>query len=126
LSTVTTIELARFRVHDGAADLLIVERPAMVKAMRRRFPGCLAAYLTREDDGGWLDVVLWRSRAEAEEAARSINDVPECAAWFRHIAESGGLRHVEVVTAWPTPTPDVSTIGGRRSGACANPGPSRG
>jgi hypothetical protein len=95
-----TIELARFRVHDGAESQLLAERPAMVDALRRRFPGCLAAYLTREDDGWWLDVVLWRSRAEAEEAAREVNSVPECAAWFRHIAESGGLRHVEVVAAW--------------------------
>ena len=44
-----------------------------------------------------LDVVLWRSRAEAHQAAQSVNSVPDCAAWFRHIAESGGLRHVDVV-----------------------------
>ncbi|QKV76196.1 antibiotic biosynthesis monooxygenase [Amycolatopsis sp. Hca4] len=98
-----TIELARFKVAEGAVAQLVAERPAMVEAMRRRFPGCLAAYLTREDDGGWLDIVLWRSRAEAEEAARLIDTVPECAAWFRHIAESAGLRHVEVVDHWPEP-----------------------
>ncbi|MFF1611101.1 antibiotic biosynthesis monooxygenase [Amycolatopsis sp. NPDC058278] len=98
-----TIELARFKVGDSAVAQLLAERPAMVEAMRRRFPGCLAAYLTREDDGGWLDVVLWRSRAEAEEAARLIDSVPECAAWFRHITESAGLRHVEVVDHWPEP-----------------------
>jgi len=85
---VTTIELARFRSEDAAVDRLVAGRPAMVEAMRRRFPGCLAAYLTRE---GWLDVVLWRSRAEAEEAARSIDTVPECAAWFRHISASSGV-----------------------------------
>lgn len=79
---------------------MLAERPAMVDAMRRRFPGCLAAYLTKESDGRWLDVILWRSQAEAEEAAREVASVPECAAWFRHIAESGGLRHVEVVSAW--------------------------
>ena len=96
-----TIELARFTVGDDAAAQLVAERPAMVQALRERFPGCLAAYLTREDDGSWLDVVLWRSRAEAEDAARLISSVPACAAWFRHIAKSGGLRHVEVVNAWP-------------------------
>ena len=94
-----TIELARFTVHHGAEEALRAERPAMVRALRGRFPGCLAAYLTKEDDGSWLDVVLWRSRAEAEEAAREVQSVPECASWFRHIAESGGLRHVEVVDA---------------------------
>lgn len=98
---VMTIELARFTVHEGAEARLVAERPAMVEALRRRFPGCLAAYLTREDDGSWLDVVLWRSRAEAEEAARLVDTVPECVAWFRHISESGGLRHVDVVDAWP-------------------------
>jgi hypothetical protein len=95
------IELARFTVGDDVAAKLVTERPAMVQALRERFPGCLAAYLTREDDGSWLDVVLWRSRAEAEDAARLISSVPACAAWFRHIATSGGLRHVEVVSAWP-------------------------
>ncbi len=96
-----TIELARFTVDDDAVTQLVAERSAMVQALRERFPGCLAAYLTREDDGSWLDVVLWRSRAEAEEAARLVNSVPACAAWFRHIAKSSGLRHVEVVAAWP-------------------------
>lgn len=95
------MELARFRIHEGAGAGLVAERPAMVEALRRRFP--LAAYLIREDDGGWLDVVLWRSRDEAEQAARQLSSVPECASWFRHIAESGGLRHVEVVTAWTRP-----------------------
>jgi len=97
-----TIELARFKIHDGAEAQLVAERPAMVQALRQRFPGCMAAYLTKEDDGDWLDLVVWRSRAEAEEAARLIDSVAACAAWFRHIAESGGLRHVQVVHAWPS------------------------
>lgn len=96
----TTIELARFAVKAGAEDRLVAGRAAMIQALHARFPGCLAAYLTREDDGSWLDIVWWRSREEAEEAARDINSVPECAAWFSHIAASGGLRHVEVVDAW--------------------------
>jgi hypothetical protein len=99
LVVVMPMELARFRIHDGPGRL-VAARPAMVEALRRRFPGCLAAYLTKEDDGGWLDLLLWRSRAEAEEAAQEVNSVPECAAWFAHISESGGLRHVEVVSAW--------------------------
>jgi hypothetical protein len=94
------IELARFTIHPGAEDTLLAERPAMITALRRRFPACLAAFLTREDDGGWLDVLLWRSREEAEEAATLIDTVPECKEWFRHIAKSGGLRHVEVKDSW--------------------------
>lgn len=94
------IELARFTVREGAEELLLAERPAMVAALRERFPACLAAFLTKEDDGGWLDVLVWASREEAEEAARLVSSVPQCREWFRHIAESGGLRHVEVVDSW--------------------------
>ncbi|MEV0840869.1 antibiotic biosynthesis monooxygenase [Actinocatenispora sera] len=95
------IELAAFRVAAGAEERLVAERPAMLAALRARFPACLAAYLTRENDGSFLDVIVWRDRAAAEEAARLVHKVPECAAWFTHIASSGGLRHVEVVDAWP-------------------------
>jgi hypothetical protein len=95
-----TLELARFTIHADAEEKLLAERPAMAAALRRRFPACLAAFLTKEDDGSWLDVVLWRGRAEAEEAARLIDTVPEAKEWFRHIAESGGLRHVEVRDSW--------------------------
>lgn len=94
------MELARFTVLDGAEGQLLAERPAMVEALHRRFPGCMAAYLTKEDDGSWLDVLVWSSRAEAEDAAQMISSIPECAKWFRHIGESGGIRHTEIVDAW--------------------------
>ena len=94
-----TIELARFTVDDDAVTQLLAERPPMIQALRERFPGCLVAYLTREDDGSWLDTVLWRSRTEAEDATAQVNSVAECVAWFRHIATSGGIRHVEVMNA---------------------------
>lgn len=100
-AAVRVIETARFRIGEGAEEALLAERPAMIEALHRRFPGCLGAYLTQEDDGGWLDVLLWRSRADAEEAAREITNVPECAAWFRHIEGRSEIRHVEVRHVWP-------------------------
>jgi hypothetical protein len=102
-----TIELARFTVHPGAEPQLLSERPAMIAGLRARFPGCVAAYLTKEDDGGWLDILVWRSREEAEAAAGDIGQVPEAVSWFRHIAESGGIRHVEVVDAWTDGVPSA-------------------
>jgi|GEM_PF-2108838 len=95
------IELAEFRVHPGAEEQLVADRPRMLAALRERFPGCLAAYLTRQDDGSFLDVIVWRDRASAERAAAGVDGVPECAEWFGHIASSGGLRHVEVLDHWP-------------------------
>ena len=91
-----TLELATFTVREGAERALLAERPEMIAALRQAFPAALAAWLTKQDDGSWLDVILWRSRPEAEEAARRIEQVPEASRWFRHIASSHGIRHVEV------------------------------
>jgi len=95
--TAPTFELASFRVAAADEASLIAERPAMVESVQRAFPGALGAWLTKADDGSWLDIILWRSREDAEDAARRIDEVPEAEAWFGHIAESRGLRHVEVV-----------------------------
>ena len=92
-----TFELAHFVVHEGDEEALLEERPAMVRGLREAFPAVLAAWLTRQDDGSWLDVILWQSREAAEEAAGRIDEVAEARSWFRHIAESYGVRHVEVI-----------------------------
>lgn len=92
-----TLELAHFSVREGEEDALLAERPAMVRALQAAFPGALAAWLTKHDDGTWLDIVLWRSRDEALDAAAGVDAVPEAHAWFRHISETHGLRHVDVV-----------------------------
>ena len=96
-----TMELARFTVRAGAEEQFVADRPAMLAALRKRFPGCLAGYLTREPDGGWLDVLIWVGPEEAAESARLISTIPECAAWLALIADSGGMRHVEILDAWP-------------------------
>jgi hypothetical protein len=92
-----TFELAHFVVSEGDEEALLAERPAMVRALKEAFPEAVAAWLTKQDDGSWLDVVLWQSREAAEEAARRIDEVEEARSWFRHIEKSHGLRHVEVV-----------------------------
>jgi hypothetical protein len=89
-------ELAAFTVRDGAEAAMLAERQAMIGALSQAFPGLLAAWLTKRDDGSWLDLILWRTRAEAEAAARHVNEVPQAKAWFRHIAESQGLQHVDI------------------------------
>ena len=92
-----TLELARFTVREGEEAALLAERLAMVRALDRAFPGARAAWLTREDDGSWLDVILWSSREAADDAAQRIAELPEARSWFRHIAESHGVRHAEVM-----------------------------
>jgi hypothetical protein len=92
-----SLEIAAFTVGPGDEEALLRERPAMVTALQGAFPGALAAWLTREDDGTWVDVILWRSREEAEEAAQEIEQVPDVRQWIGHITEARELRHLEVV-----------------------------
>jgi hypothetical protein len=91
-----TFELATFTVREGEEASLVSERPEMISALDRAFPGLLGAWLAKRDDGLWVDVILWRSREEAVHAAKHVDGVPKAKAWFRHIAESHGLQHVGV------------------------------
>jgi hypothetical protein len=92
-------ELAAFTVREGHEQALLAERAAMIAAMRGAFPGLRSAWLTRREDGSWLDVILWRSRDDAEYSAAHVTEVPEAAAWFTHIDESRGIEHLEVLGA---------------------------
>lgn len=91
-----TFELATFTVREGEEASLVAERPQMIAALGLAFPGLLGAWLAKRDDGSWVDVILWQSREEAEHAAKHVHGVSAAKVWFRHIAESHGLQHVEV------------------------------
>ena len=92
-------EFAAFTVREGHEPAVLDERPEMIAALRREFPGLVSSWLTRRDDGSWLDVILWQSREDAEHAAAHAADVPEAAAWFSHISESCGIEHLTVTSA---------------------------
>ncbi len=68
-------------------------RPAMIAAVRRRFPELLDARLVEMDDGAWLDIVQWRSREAADRAAASIAEIPEAAAMAELLEEIVAFEH---------------------------------
>ena len=70
-------EVVRSRVRAGCEQEMLALRPEMVAAVRKRFPDLLEARLVRMDDGTWLDIVRWRSREAAEQAAAAFAEVPE-------------------------------------------------
>lgn len=53
-----------------------------MERFRQEFPGLLSATLGQLDDGSWVDVIVWRSREEAEEAARRYVEIPELASFM--------------------------------------------
>ena len=93
------MEIARFRVREGAEQSLLAERPAMLAALRERFPAAGDAHLARLDDGTWVDVIVWSSREEADRAQREVFDHPEIAGWFGHISEVVAMEHGELAAA---------------------------
>jgi hypothetical protein len=91
------IEHASFTVLDGHEQALLNERQMMIGALRRAFPGLVSAWLTRREDGSWLDVILWENREAAEYSAEHVTEIPEAVAWFAHIDKSQGIEHLEVL-----------------------------
>lgn len=90
------MELVRFRVDPVDAEAMLAARPAMLEALGQRFAGFVSLRLVRLDEWTWLDVVQWRSRAEADEAAKLVGEIPECAAAFAAIKEMVSMEHGEI------------------------------
>lgn len=56
------LEIARFTVKAGMESKFLEERPAAMKAIRKRFPGLLSVHLVRFGPDDWGDVAVWQSR----------------------------------------------------------------
>jgi hypothetical protein len=95
----TAMELARFTVDPADVEAMLAARPAMVAALRERYEGFVSLRLVRLDEWTWLDVVEWRTRAEADSAARTVGEIPECAAAFAQIKEVTAMEHGEIAFA---------------------------
>ncbi len=87
------LEIVLFDVAPERRDAFLAARPAAIAALRGAFPRLLDAPHAPFDHGGWLDVVRWRSRAEAEAAAAGFAQVEAARAWAAHIGEVRSTRH---------------------------------
>lgn len=91
------LEVVRFRAKAGSEAGLIDDRAAMIADVRERHPGLIRAELTKLDDGSYLDVLRWRSKAEAEAANAESGSIPGFAAWVQHVEEVLSLDAGEIV-----------------------------
>ncbi len=92
----TAIELARFTVPPADEDAVVAGHPAVVAALAAAAPGLRRAYLTREDGGRWLHVLVWDSRERADAAAAIAPGLPACAPWFGMLTEPE-MHHADVI-----------------------------
>jgi hypothetical protein len=87
------IEIVHFVVRPGEDSDLVTERDAMIVAVRKRHPGLVDARLVDLGDGRWMDLVRWRSLAEAQAAAADFPNITAAAAWAAHISEVASMTH---------------------------------
>lgn len=83
-----TIELVQFRLKAGVDEAAFLEAAADTQRAITRLPGFLGRELLRDDDGIWVDIVHWRSKAEALAAAETFGGLPEAAAFASMIDET--------------------------------------
>jgi hypothetical protein len=86
-------EIVRSRVRVGREEDMLKLRPAMIAAVRARFPELIEAKLIRLDNGLWLDVIQWGSREAAEQAAAQFDQIPESRAMSELIEEIVSFEH---------------------------------
>lgn len=70
-------EIVHARLRDGVEDTMLRRRPALEVAVREKLPGLLDIHLVRLDDGTYLDVLRWESRAAADAAIDQFASIPE-------------------------------------------------
>ena len=91
------VELARFKVDLESESEFLATRPAMVEAVLEKVPGLREISLVRLDDGTWIDVVTWRSRAAADQGAKLAAALPEARRWLEQVSEDVSMNLGQVI-----------------------------
>ncbi|WP_095084822.1 antibiotic biosynthesis monooxygenase family protein [Mesorhizobium sophorae] len=92
-----TLEIVNFRLKPGT-EAGFTAGNRVVSDWLARQPGFVSRCLARRDDGGWVDVVRWRSREQALGAAgRIMAEIGDCEAMRAIDPASVDMGHAELV-----------------------------
>ncbi len=83
-----TVELVQFRLKPGVDEPAFLDAIAGTQAAIEQLPGFLRRELLKGDDGVWVDLVHWRSKAEALAAAEAFATMPEVAPFVAMLDEA--------------------------------------
>lgn len=92
-------ELVIYKTKPGV-DLAVFKRAAKAAELfLGRQPGYLGRELLHvEESGQWIDLVHWKDKASAKDAATAAMSAPECGEFFSMIAhETAQMLHAERV-----------------------------
>lgn len=88
------IEQVSFRARSPEADQRMAEAAWAAQPAIERLPGFVSRQFGRGEDGEWIDVIRWRSMADARHAAQHAGSDPALAAFFGLIdMQSTQMRH---------------------------------
>src|ERR671923_2631354 len=85
-------DVVHAKVRHGVEEEMHRRRPALEAGVRQKLPGLLDIHLIRLDDGTYLDVLRWESRAAADAAIERFAEVPE-AGEIHDLLSVGDLAH---------------------------------
>lgn len=80
------IEWAPFRLADNVTEAeFLAASEALQDDFLRGQPGFVSRDLLRDDDGGYVDLVVWQDRASVDAAMARVTDSAACARYFAHL-----------------------------------------
>lgn len=88
------MEVVLFQIDSIVSEQAFLTLFRQTESLLRGQPGFVSRQLIRAEDGVWSDLVLWRSRAEAEAAAAQVMADPAFAPFMAAIRpESVEMSH---------------------------------
>lgn len=103
-SPTQTLELARFATTAREEEAFLASHAVAMRAVKAAYPGLLSVSLVRLESTSnrtvWVDVALWDSEAQAQQAAAHCMGMPEFVACMRYMVEDLDVEHGEVVAIY--------------------------
>ncbi|MCD7059937.1 antibiotic biosynthesis monooxygenase family protein [Pelagibacterium xiamenense] len=91
------LEVVTFTLKPGADEAKFLADNGAVERFCKAQPGFISRRLTRDADGGWIDVVEWTDMRAAEAAANAIGDAEGIGPCFAAIdMDTVVMRHLDI------------------------------
>jgi hypothetical protein len=96
------VELVQFKIARGVDEETFLRASDNIQSFLNRSRGFVHRELVRTPDGlHWVDIVKWRSRAEAEQAMRNASKDPNCMTFLGLIDKSSvKTQHMELTRTY--------------------------
>lgn len=91
------LEVVTFTLKPGADEAKFLADNSAVERFCRNQPGFVSRRLSRDDEGGWIDMVEWADKQSALAAADAVGDAEGVGACFAAIdMDTVVMRHLAI------------------------------